>query len=90
MGIAGVKIKIMPISPASNLKEIEKEAEAVILKEGGKSPQFSTEPIAFGLSALNVLFAWPEEKELEKLEDKLRKIKEVNSVQASDIRRLLG
>jgi translation elongation factor aEF-1 beta len=90
MGIAGVKIKIMPSSPEANLKNIEQEAEKIILKEGGKNCTFQREPIAFGLNAVIAFFAWQEEKELELLESKLEKIKEVNSVNLIDIRRAIG
>jgi len=90
MGTAGVKIKIMPSSPSADLKKIEKQAEAVITKNSGKNCRFEIEPIAFGLNALIAIFAWPEEKELEELENKLGKIKEVNSVQTIDIRKTFG
>ena len=90
MGIAAVKIKFMPISPESDLEKIEKEAKEIILAEGGKNPMFEKQPIAFGLNALITLFAWPEEKELEELEEKLGKIENLNSVQVIDIRRAIG
>ena len=90
MGIAAVKIKLMPVSPDANLEKIEKEARELIETSGGKNPNFEKQPIAFGLNALIVLFAWPEEKELEGLEEKLKKIENVKSVQVIDIRRAIG
>lgn len=89
MGITAVKIRIMPVSPEVDLEKLEKEAKIQIEKEGGKNPNFEKQPIAFGLNALEILFAWPEEKELEGLEEKLKKVENVNSVQVTDIRRAI-
>jgi len=90
MGVAAVKIKIMPNSPEIDIKEIEQDVRDLIEKQGVKNPQFEIQPIAFGLNAIIVMFGWPEEKELEELEEKLRKIKNVSSVQLIDIRRAVG
>jgi len=90
MGTIGVKIKIMPSSPNANLEKIKKESESVILKEGGKNCSFEIQPIAFGLNAVIAFFAWQEEKELEKLEQKLRSLDEVNSAEITDMRRAFG
>ncbi len=90
MGIAAVKIKIMPTSPDVNLKELEEKAKTIIEEKAGKNCNFEEEPIAFGLKAIIVLFAWPEEQELENLEESLKKIENVNSVQVADIRRAFG
>ena len=90
MGIVAVKIKLMPTSPEADLEIIEEEAKKTIENNQGETPKFEKEPIAFGLNALFVIFAWPEEKELEGLENQLKKIENVNSVQVIDIRRALG
>ena len=79
MSVAAVKIKIMPSSPEANLQ-----------KSQIKNPQFEVQPIAFGLKAVIVMFGWPEEKELDSLEEELRKIPNVSSVQIIDIRRAIG
>lgn len=90
MGIAAVKIKIMPSSPEVNTKKIGEKVKELIEDSGGKNCTISEEPIAFGLKAIIAFFAWPEEKELEKLEEKLGTIKNVNSVQIIDMRRAFG
>ena len=90
MGIAAVKIKIMPTGVETNLNEIEVSAKKLIESLGGKNPSFTQEPIAFGLKAIIAFFAWPEEKELEDLEQKLAKINNVNSIQVVDMRRAFG
>ena len=90
MSVAAVKIKIMPDSPETDIKALEKSVKNILEKQAVKNPVFEIHPIAFGLKALIVLFGWPEEKPLEGLEEKLKKIKEVSSVQVIDIRRAIG
>lgn len=90
MGIAGVKIRIMPTSPEVDLERLKKSARLIIERMGGKNCKFEEEPIAFGLKAIIAFFAWPEELELESLERFLNKIEEVSSLQVIDMRRALG
>lgn len=90
MGIVAVKIKIMPVSPESNLEKIKEKSKNLIHKEEGKNCQISEEPIAFGLKAIIAFFAWPEEKPLEPLEESLKKIENVKSIQVIDMRRVIG
>lgn len=87
-GIAGIKIKIMPVSPSVNLKKIEQEAKKIVESEGGINKNYEIEPIAFGLKAIIAFFQWPEEKEIEFLEKKLEKIKNVQSVRVIDMRKI--
>ena len=90
MSTAAVKIKIMPTSPDANLENIKESAKSMIEEMGGGNPTFTEEPIAFGLKAIIALFAWPEEKEFEDLENELKNIEDVNSIQMIDIRRAFG
>jgi elongation factor 1-beta len=90
MGIAGVKIRIMPTSPEVDLERLKKTAGVIIERMGGKNCKFEEEPIAFGLKAIIPFFAWPEELELESLERFLSKIEQVSSVQTIDMRRAFG
>ena len=90
MSIAAVKIKIMPDSPDTDMNKLEHNVKALLEKQGVKNPVFEIHPIAFGLKALIVLFGWPEEKELEELENELQTIEGVSSVQLLDIRRAIG
>jgi len=89
MGITGIKIKIMPSSPGTDLEEIKKDAKVLIEQKGGKNCKFEEEAIAFGLKAIIAFFEWPEEQELEELEEALKKVKNVNSIQIIDMRRLI-
>ncbi len=63
MATTAVKIKIMPESPDINLEELKKAVQAEIEESGGTVNNIETQPIAFGLNALIVTFAWPEQKD---------------------------
>ena len=90
MGLAVVKMKIMPISPEVDLEEIKTKVQELIEKNEGKGTKIEQEPIAFGLNAIIVLFGWDEEKDLEPLENSFREITNVNSVEMIDMRRAIG
>lgn len=90
MGNVIVKIKMMPDSPKADLTKIEEDAKALLEKNEAKNIGFEQEPIAFGLKAIYASFIWPEEKELENLEQEFRKINSVQSAEISDMRRAIG
>jgi len=90
MGIAAVKIRILPTSPEVDLEKLKKTVKILIEKIGGKNCSFEEEPIAFGLKAIIAFFAWPEEIELENLENQINKVEDVSSLQVIDMRRALG
>ncbi len=89
MGIAGIKIKIMPESPESNLDSIKAKAKAIVEEKGGKNREYEEEPIAFGLKAIIAFFELSEDIELEEIEKAFNSIKEVSSTQVIDMRRLI-
>jgi elongation factor 1-beta len=90
MGIAAVKIKLMPSSPEVDLEKIKVKAKEKIEGGEGKNCSFEEEPIAFGLKAIIAFFALDESKELEPIENSLREIEDVNSVELIDLRRAFG
>jgi len=90
MGIAGVKIRILPTSTEVDLEKLKRDSKTIIEKLGGKNCSFEEEPIAFGLKALIAFFAWSEDIELESLENSLTQIDDVSSVQVIDMRRAFG
>ena len=90
MGIAILKIKIMPESPDSDLKKIESEAKKIIEKEKGNNLRIEIEPIAFGLNAVILTFTREETLDSDEIVEKLRKIKHVNSAEVIDFRRAIG
>jgi translation elongation factor aEF-1 beta len=87
-GIAGIKIKIMPVSPDTNLELIKSATKHLVESSGGRNREYLEEPIAFGIKAIIAFFEWPEEKALEELEEKLKRIKNVNSIQVIDMRKI--
>lgn len=90
MGIAAVKIKILPANPEINFEKLKDTIKSIIEEKGGKNCKFEEEPIAFGLKAIIALFAWPEEIELENLENSLNELDEISSIQVIDMRRAFG
>jgi translation elongation factor aEF-1 beta len=90
MSIAAVKIRILPTSPEVDLEGLKVTIKDLVVQLGGKNCSFEEEPIAFGLKAIIAFFAWPEELELENLENTIGKIEEVSSLQVIDMRRALG
>lgn len=90
MGSAAVKIKIMPDSPDADLDSLEKELSSKIEEFGGKIAKVEREPIAFGLNAILITFAWQEDADREVLEADLAKIDHVSSVAVIDFRRAFG
>ena len=90
MGIALIKIKIMPASPDTDLEKIKDAAYLVIEEHNSKNITFHEEPIAFGLKAVIASFDIKEEDPLEPIEEGLRKIKNVNSAEVIDMRRAFG
>lgn len=85
-----IKVKIMPSSPKSDLLKIKNEAEKKIKKLGASLHSSSQEDIAFGLKALILLIAWPEDKSPEELETQLSSLNDIKSAQIIDVRRAVG
>jgi len=90
MGLAIIKIKIMPESPDTDLEEIQKQAENIISEEQGANIKFEKEPIAFGLTALIVLFSREENLDSDNLTNKLKEVSGVSSAEIIDFRRAIG
>lgn len=90
MGFTAVQMKIMPSSPSVDLKLIEKNAEEIINSMHKTQVKIEEEPIAFGLKAIILYFAWNDEIDIEKLEAELQKIENISSVEVMDIRKAFG
>ncbi|MBU1129376.1 MAG: elongation factor 1-beta [Nanoarchaeota archaeon] len=90
MGTALLKMKLMPTSPEVDLEEIKANSKILVEEKGGKRCVFEEEPIAFGLKAVILFFEIDESQELEPIEEGLRELKNVNSVQVIDMRRAFG
>lgn len=84
-------LKIMPEGPKTNLAEIEKKASKLIAEFGGKVGKAEQVPVAFGLKSLNLIFIMDEDiGSTESLENDIKEIKGVVSVDAIDVRRAVG
>jgi elongation factor 1-beta len=87
-----VTLKIMPESPEVDLAKTEQEAKAKIIDfSQTKEIKTGQEPIAFGLKALKITFVMDESKgSTDALEEQIKKISGVNSVEVVDVRRAIG
>ena len=87
-----VTLKIMPESPETDLGKIEAQIKSKIISfYNSKDIRASQEPIAFGLKALKLIFVIDESNgSTDALEDQIKIISGVNSVEAVDVRRAIG
>jgi len=91
MAVAALKIKVLPESPETDLMKMKADIEKSLIEAGAlKINSIEEEPIAFGLKALIVFFAWPEQNETELAEATIRKVENVSSVEVIDYRRAFG
>ncbi len=88
--VVAVIVKIMPDSPDVDLEKIKSAAQEAMESEGGQNFSFEEKPIAFGLKAVFLKMAWPEEKSTDLIEEKLQQIENVSSVNIEDYRRAFG
>lgn len=89
-GIVAVILKIMPSSPSTDLEEIKGKSQEILTSEGAQNFSFEEEPIAFGLKAIMLKMAWPEEKSTDLIEELVSKIENVSSAKIVDYRRAFG
>jgi elongation factor 1-beta len=92
MGTAIATLKIMPESPEQDLNSIEKKALKLITEfSDDRQKKVEIIPIAFGLESINITFLMDEKKGgTEELEKKISDIAGVQSVELTDIRRIIG
>jgi len=87
-----ITLKIMPESPEVDLEKLKEEAIKHISEFAGEDETRSEEePIAFGLKALKILFVMDESLgSTEALEENIKTISGVQSVEVTDVRRAIG
>ncbi len=91
MALVLVTFRIMPESVEVDLNVIEKEVSDLIVRFGGEIARSEKKPIAFGLLALDLSFSLDEKNSnLDPLEDQIRNVSGVESVQVIDVRRAVG
>ena len=82
----------MPESPETNLNEVTEKAKKLIGQFCDES-EFKTEeePVAFGLKAMKITFVMDEEKgSTDALEEQIKEVNGVQSVEVTDVRRTIG
>lgn len=90
MAMAAIILKIMPDSPEANLALIKEKALKAMSDNGAKNISFEEREIAFGLKAIMMKMAWPEEKDTSIIENAVSKIENVSSANIDDYRRAFG
>ena len=91
-----VTLKIMPKGPDVNLDKVYEHAskhirEFVDQKHKDGEMRKQIEEIGFGLKSLKILFVMDENiGTTDKLEEKIKHIPDVESVEATDVRRAIG
>jgi len=92
MGTAVVTLRIMPESPDIDLKKIEEESLKLISAfSDERQKKVDVQPVAFGLKSINITFLMDEKKgDTESLEKQITDIEGVNSVECTDVRRIVG
>lgn len=96
MALVVVTLKIMPKSPETDLDKVYEEASKHVrdfVDEKHKDGEIrkEIEPIGFGLKALKILFVMDESiGTTDKLEENIKQSEDVESVEATDVRRAIG
>ena len=83
----------MPENPEADLDAIEAETKKLIYAFTGEEVETKTEiePVAFGLNAIKLLFVSDEAKgTTDELEKQVTELAGVNSVEVTDVRRVIG
>ena len=86
-----VTLRVMPESPEVNLDQLQKEVLKIIKNVvGDTETKVEKQPIGFGLNALKILFVMDENKKTDDIENRVRNLEEVQSVDVTDVRRAIG
>tara|TARA_Y100000310_G_scaffold300082_1_gene335462 strand:+ start:40 stop:318 length:279 start_codon:yes stop_codon:yes gene_type:complete len=85
-------LKIMPTSPEVDLAKLTEEIQKHILEFAGEGEtKVSEEPVAFGLKSLNIIFIMDEALgSPDALEETIKGVEGVQSVEVTDVRRAIG
>jgi len=89
MGTVLIKYNILPKGIPKNFQELEKKLRIIVEKFNGKVNQIEEQPIAFGLKAIVLSIALDESKETAQLEEKIKSLHEVSSLDVIDYRRAI-
>ena len=87
-GVNGAKYKLMPTSLEVDLSSIEEAAKKIVEDFGGDNKEYEIQPVAFGLKAVIVFFFYPDDQDIEPLEEKFAAIENVASCELIDQRKI--
>lgn len=91
MATAGIQFKVMPENLETNLDKLKEQIKSKIESfNSGVFNEAKEEPIAFGLKALIITFALSEDEEVDLVENALKEIEGVSSIELIDYRRAVG
>lgn len=90
MAFVAITLRVMPTSPSVDMVKLKENVQKRVNEIGGNFHSAKEEPIAFGLNALVCLITWNESKDPDVIETEIAKVPDVNSVQITDVRRMLG
>jgi elongation factor 1-beta len=91
MATAGIQFKIMPENLEVDLENLKKEIKTKIESfNSGVFNKAEEKPIAFGLKALIITIALSEDEEVDKVENAIKEIKGISSIELIDYRRAIG
>jgi elongation factor 1-beta len=86
-----VTLKVMPEGPEIDLAALEEKAKAIVSDFGGTIMSVEKQPIGYGIVALMVKFNMDEAKgSTEPIEELIRKVEGVESVDVAAISRAFG
>ena len=86
-----IEMKVMPVSPDTNLEKLAHDVEKLVTASEAKLYQHKTEPVAFGLKALILTIVADEEKgSTDALEEQITALNHVESVMVTSVSRALG
>ncbi|MGM5484277.1 MAG: elongation factor 1-beta [Nanobdellota archaeon] len=89
MAKAIVSMKVMPESPEVDMESAQEKIEGKVKEFAGETEiRKNIQPVAFGLKAINITFVMDEEKgATDPLEEDLKSLEEISSVEVTDVRR---
>ena len=91
MATAGIQFKIMPKDINTDLEKLKTDIKTVVESfESGIFNNAKEKPIAFGLSSLIVTIALSENEESDAVENAIKEIEGVSSIELIDYRRVIG
>ena len=89
MGEVVATIKVMPVSPETDLEQLKADIESSI-PDDAEFHKIEEEPVAFGLIALNTMVVVDDgEGGTEATEAALNDLSDVERIQVTDVRRLM-